>query len=124
MIDFRPGWFALMLAILSCVAANYAAAAAYQGIGTVHTLNADDLSVFGANTNWFELNGVVSLGNCRAWNGTVFRLKDDQHGQQMYAMIMAAFISGTSITVYADDTYVDSNGYCYAQQVVLGQFPP
>lgn len=103
---------------------NAAFAASYNGSGTVNVLNAADLTVFGANSNWFEVTGVNSLGNCKGWGqGTIFRLKDDLHGQQMYATLLSAMLSQTTVTVFVDDTYTDPNGYCYAEQVFLGTVP-
>jgi hypothetical protein len=114
-----------LLSLLSLATTSVCTATQYSGAGTVHTLDAADLTSYGANTNWFELNGVAGFGNCKAWNqGTMFRIRDDLRGQQMYATLMAAFLAGMPVTVYADDTYTDGNGYCYAQQVFLGQVPP
>jgi hypothetical protein len=103
-------------------------AASYSGSGTVATMDIADFTTFGADTNWFSLTGVVSLGNCGNWtsgSGTLvlIRMKDDAHGQQMYATVLAAMLAGTSVTVYIDDAYVDPQGHCYAQQVFLGVHP-
>lgn len=110
---------------LLCAGPYTAMAVVHSGTGTVHTLDTTDLTTFGANADWFELNGVTGLGSCGVWNqGTLFRVKDDAHGQQMYAMLMSAYVSGIPVTVYADDTYKDSSGYCYAEQVSFGSLPP
>ena len=109
------------LGILACMSVQ---AAVYYGTGTVYVLDALDLTQFGANTTWFELSGVSSLGSCAGWGqGAILRLKDDSRGQQMYAMLEGAYMSQTSVTVYVDDTYKDSSGYCYAEQLILGTMP-
>lgn len=115
----------ISLALFACLCfVQRGIAAGYNGSGRVSVLNTADLATFGANTNWFELTGVAAFGNCRAWGqGTLFRLKDDSRGQQMYALLLSAYTSQAIVTIYADDTYMDNEGYCYAQQVVLGTIP-
>ncbi len=86
--------------------------------GRVLNVSVNDLTTQGANTNSFTLVGMASLGNCTAlWGYVVFLMKDDSHGQQMYAAALAAAASGSAVSVAVDDTYRDSRGYCYATAV-------
>ena len=120
--DRRPIVAGLLLLMWGFSGSTWATT--YSASGTANVLNIPDLSVFGANTDWFELTGVSSMGNCKGWGqGLIFRLKDDTRGQQMYATLLTAFTAGTTATVFADDTYADAGGDCYAEQVVLGSMP-
>lgn len=66
----------------------------------------------------FSLVGVSSLGNCATILGLVFfRVRDDLHGQRMYAAALSAAASGSMVNVNVDDTYRDSGGFCYVKSI-------
>lgn len=93
-------------------------AAPYNGTGTVYLLRSHD-SLYGASVDWFSVVGVSSLGACKTADGgyVVLKLRDDAKGQRMFTLVLAAKTSGTPITVWVDDTYTDSGGYCYAEAI-------
>lgn len=93
-------------------------ATAYSFTGQVSLFVTADLALQGSNSNWFSVVGGSSAGNCKTFSSlVVVRLKDDLHGQQMYATVLALKVSGAPVTVWVDDTFLDPNGYCYAQQL-------
>jgi hypothetical protein len=66
----------------------------------------------------FSLVGVSSLGSCPTILGLVFlRLKEDVHGQRMYAAVLSAAASGSMLSVNVDDTIRDSGGFCYVKSL-------
>jgi hypothetical protein len=91
-------------------------AAPYVGTGTVYLLRSHDLRL-GADVDWFSLVGVSSLGVCKTDEGgyVVLKIRDDQRGQRMFTLVLAAKTSGTPLSVQVDDTVTDSGGYCYVQ---------
>lgn len=92
-------------------------AAPYEPTSTVLFIRSHDTS-FGANVDWFAMQGVTSAGNCAKDNGlVVFRFKDDLRGQRHFAMLLAARQTGTPVTVSVDDTNHDGNGYCYVRWI-------
>src|SRR6266404_1254714 len=90
----------------------------YSATGTIYLLRSHD-SRYGANADWFSLVGVSSLGLCKTLDGgfTVLHIRDDQKGQRMFTLVLAAKTSGTPLTVWVDDTVVDVNGFCFVQAV-------
>jgi hypothetical protein len=94
-----------------------ASGAQYGGSGTVGFFVVSDLS-FGPNFDYFALNGVTALGTCPTANGlVVLKLKDDAKGQRQYSYVLAAKVTGSTISVQVDDTVLDPSGYCYARQI-------
>jgi len=91
-------------------------AAVYSGTGTVYMLQMFD-AIYGADTDWFSLVGVTSMGACKTTGPgyVVFRIRDNPKGQRMFTVVLAAKTSGTPLTVFADDRVTDSSGYCYVQ---------
>jgi hypothetical protein len=90
-------------------------ATGYNATGTVTQLVSYDLNWFGANTDYFSLSGVTSMGTCGQSGGYIaFRLHDDVRGQRMFAGLTAAQLEGKAVTAYVDDQYKDSLGLCYA----------
>jgi hypothetical protein len=87
--------------------------------GTVYTLQTHDLVSSGSDADWFSLVGVTSLGTCPTGDGgnVVLALRDDQNGQRMFSLVLAARSAGTTLTVRVDDTLKNSTGYCYARAV-------
>jgi len=101
-----------LLAIL-CVPRGAAEAAQYSGTGTVAVLRSHDAAI---SLDWFALTGVASLGACPAVNGSVvIVIKDDLRGQRHLAIALAAKMAGMPLTVWVDDTNLDSTGYCYLE---------
>jgi hypothetical protein len=47
----------------------------------------------------------------------LFRIHDDVRGQRLFAGRTVDKLAGDSITVYVDDQYKDSFGYCYTQSI-------
>jgi hypothetical protein len=107
------------VAALACVSfSGWASATIYYVSGTVQLVMAQD-SGFGANSDWFSLNGVAPHGTCPGGGGTtsnmVIAMKDDQYGSRQYAFVLAAFMTGTSLTVRVDDANKNAGGGCYAE---------
>ncbi|SRR6266436_5285093 len=104
-------------ALLLSVSASYATV--FTTSGTVYTLQTHDSATSGANADWFSLVGVTSLGTCPTGDGgnVVFALRDDQNGQRMFSLVLAAKSAGTTLTVRVDDALKTSTGYCYARAV-------
>jgi hypothetical protein len=115
--------FGLVVAgIFSILACEPSYATGYNATGTVIKLVSYDLNWFGANTDFFNLSGVTSLGTCGLSGGyVVFRLHDDVRGQRMFAGLSAAMLSGNTVIAYVDDQYKDSLGFCYAIGISFGQ---
>src|SRR5262245_22858421 len=114
---FRIESFKMITAIVAATTgiASYqpAQAAPLNTFGRVSNVYVSDTATFGA-TNNFTLAGVSSLGNCGGFFGqVVFRIKDDLHGQQMFAQALAAATGGNTIFVNVDDAVRDSQGYCF-----------
>jgi hypothetical protein len=104
---------AIVVAAVSVVSYQSAQAAALSVTGHLNNVAVFDPTQ-NVSPNSFTLVGVGSLGNCATFFGFVFfRMKDDLHGQQMYAIALAAAASGSTVGVNVDDTYRDSSGFCY-----------
>ena len=90
-------------------------AAGFVGTGTVYRLRTHDRD-YGADADWVSLVGVTSLGNCKTADAgyVLMRIRDDVKGQRMFTLALTSKVSGTPLTVFVDDTVVDSLGYCYA----------
>jgi hypothetical protein len=110
---------------MSAIVATAIAIASYQPAqaapfsvdGRVNNVIVFDQANVAAATS-FSLVGVTSLGNCPTILGLVFfRVKEDLHGQRMYAAVLAAAASGSQLNVNVDDSYRDSGGFCYATAV-------
>jgi hypothetical protein len=107
-----------MTGLLTLTACQLAHANAYVASGTVVNIYTNDLNWFGANTDWFDVSGVTSLGTCGTSQGyVVFRIRDDVRGQRMFAGLTAAKLAGNSITVSVDEQDKDSTGFCFAQWI-------
>jgi hypothetical protein len=106
-----------MGALLLYVSPSYAAP--FNPSGTVYTLQTHDSVSSGPDADWFSLAGVTSVGTCPTGDGgnVVFALRDDQNGQRMFSLVLAAKSAGTILTVRVDDTFKTSAGYCYARAV-------
>jgi hypothetical protein len=91
-------------------------AAVLSATGTVFLLRTHD-SVYGADTDWFSLVGVTSMGTCKTGDAgyVVLKIWDDQKGQRMFTIALAAKTSGAALTVWVDDTDKDSSGNCYVR---------
>jgi len=94
-------------------------AAVHSGTGNVYVLQLFD-AVYGADTDWFALSGVSSLGACKTIGPSppgyvVLRLRDNPKGQRMFTVVLAAKASSTPLTVFVDDTITDGAGFCYVQ---------
>jgi hypothetical protein len=89
----------------------------YDATGMVYFLRVHD-STIGPDIDWFAITGVSSLGNCQTNSGqVVLMIRDDQKGQRMFTLVLAAKTSGTPLTVSVDDTVVDPYGYCFVRSV-------
>lgn len=80
---------------------------------------------------WLAITNVTSIGSCKMYTpipGYVqpFVVLDvqDNTGQPMYAMLLAAQLAGSTVTVVVDDTVVDGNGYCIVEAVQAGPGVP
>ena len=96
---------------------SVASAAVFSGTGTINSLISSD-STWGADADYFVVNGVTSLGTCPTQGGmVVFILKDDAKAQRQFAMVLSARSTEAAVTVVVDDTYVSSQGYCYLRHI-------
>jgi hypothetical protein len=108
----------LLLGALATAVCQPSYAVGYIASGTIVRLSSYDLTWFGANFDFFVVSGATSLGTCGVANGyVVFRIHDDVRGQRMFAGLTADKLAGNSITVYVDDQYKDSSGFCYTQTI-------
>src|SRR5438445_373567 len=107
----------LLTTLLLNVSPTYAAP--FTGSGMVSTLQTHDSVSSGPDADWFSLVGVTSVGTCPTGDGgnVVFALRDDQNGQRMFSLVLAAKSAGTTLTVRLDDTFKTTTGYCYARAV-------
>ena len=100
-------------AVLLCGSGGVAEATTYGAAGTIAVLRSHVANV---SEDWFELTGVSSLGNCPVYNGLVlFVLKDDDRSWRHFAMALSAKRASTAISVWVDDTVLNSGGFCYLQ---------
>lgn len=110
--------FAAIIAACAYLAIpSWASATIYYVTGTVSFVMAQD-SDFGADSDWFTLNGVSPQGGCGGGgvgSAMGIAIKDDQNGSRQYALVLAAWTAGTTISVRVDDTYKNANGVCYAE---------
>lgn len=82
----------------------------YSATGTVAALRSHDAAI---SSDWFQLTGVASLGNCATYNGLVlFVLKDDDRSWRHFGMLLSAKRTQATITAWVDDA-VASSGFCY-----------
>jgi hypothetical protein len=108
----------VLAGVLAAWVCQVSYATGYIATGTITRLSSYDLTWFGANVDFFNVSGVTSLGTCGVANGSVvFRLHDDVRGQRMFAGLTADKLVGNPITVYVDDQYKDSSGFCYTQTI-------
>jgi hypothetical protein len=90
-------------------------ATSYGGTGTVALVRSHDATV---SEDWFQINGVASLGTCPVYNGLVlFVLKDDDRSWRHFALALNAKRAGATITAWVDDTKLNASGYCYVQYI-------
>jgi hypothetical protein len=105
------------LGVLWClVPTGYAAA--HSATGTVSALHSEDSSRR-AESNWFSLVGLDSLGTCKssAEGHVVFLLPDDEEGRRMFDLVLAAKSSGVPLKIWVDDTVTGASGFCYVTAV-------
>jgi hypothetical protein len=106
-----------LLTLCSCVLTGLAStgyAADYAATGTVSALHSEDLAGR-AESNWFSLAGVDSLGSCKASpdGHVVFLLADDKDGRRMFEIALASKASGAPLKIRVDDTVTGASGFCY-----------
>lgn len=99
--------------VVSCAMCTDTWATQYSASGTVAVLRSHDVAL---SSDWFELTGVTSLGTCPTYNGLVLvALKDDDRALRHFAMVLSAKRAATALTVWVDDSVVNSNGFCYVR---------
>lgn len=100
------------LSALSCVLST-ANAASYSATGTVGALHLED-SARNAESNWFSLVGVDSLGTCKTSSEghVVFLLPGDKDGRRMFDLALASKTSGSPLKIWVDDTVTGASGFC------------
>jgi hypothetical protein len=104
---------AVVAVAIGMTASSSAQAASFNATGRVNNVAIFDQTQVQMPST-FTLVGVSSLGSCGTLFGFVLlRLKDDLHGQRMYAAVLAAAASGSQLSVNVEDTYRDSAGFCY-----------
>ena len=103
----------LCLCVLTCLAST-GYAADYTATGTVSALHSEDSSRR-AESTWFSLAGVDSLGTCKASTDghVVFLLADDKEGRRMFEIALASKASGAPLKISVDDTVTGASGFCY-----------
>ena len=107
--------------------ATYATSA--NATAHINQITTVDPAIYPTALNSFTLQGVIlsitsnSLCASQAQSYgpalTLFEIKDDQHGQQMYATLLAAALAGSAVTVAVDDAFVDSNGACFVKRISI-----
>jgi len=100
--------------VLLMAVVRFADAAPHNASGTVNILNLPDGASQGPNQSWVTIAGVSSLGTCPTNGGLVLlRLRDDIPGQKQFSTLLAAKLTGSNVSVFVDDAYVDPAGFCY-----------
>jgi len=100
------------LSALLCVLAT-ADAASYSATGAIGTLHSEDSSR-GAESNWFSIVGVDSLGTCKTSSEghVVFLLPDYKDGRRMFDLALASRTSGSPLKIWVDDIVTGASGFC------------
>ena len=109
---------AIVAAVVGLCFAELAVGAMHGGSGSVHGLVIAE-SYYGPNADYFVLDGLTALGTCaKQGDGlVVLRLKDDAKGERQFSFILQAKMAGIPVSVDADDTEVDAEGYCFVRHV-------
>jgi hypothetical protein len=103
---------ALYSCVLTCLA-SASFAADQTATGTVSAMHSEDSSRR-AESSWFSLAGVDSLGTCKSSpdGHVVFLLSDDKEGRRMFEIALASKASGAPLKVWVDDTVTGASSYC------------
>ncbi len=98
----------LLLAAGALTVAGSARATEQTAVNTVHFIRTHD-----SGLDWFSLSGFFSsTTTCPTYSGyVVLKVRDDEKGRRMMALVTAAYLAGKSITVDIDDGLKDSDGY-------------
>jgi hypothetical protein len=94
-----------------------AMAAQYSYTGTISKVRSHDYQTYGTDRDWFQVTGFTSAGACPIYptsgGQVILVVRDDIKGQRMFKGVLLAESTGRTVTVYVDDTRLNSSGFCF-----------
>jgi len=118
---FSPRFVSSMAILLVAVYASESQATVASASGTIAEIRTNS-STLGVENGMF-VTGVSSLAACPTTptdagvNLVMLRIKGDSEGRVQHRTALAAQLAGKTVIVFADDTVLDSGGFCYLRSI-------
>jgi hypothetical protein len=107
------------LSALLCIAAGPASAAAgWTDVTPILELNQQPVNGVGSTLVFVETSAAVNPSGCSYATGFYFDVSDERR-KRMFAMLMAAQLSGRSVKIYTTGTCHSPWGYAELDGVVI-----
>ena len=92
---------------------------AIEAEGTVFVARAHDSTLWGADSNFIQVDGFSAAGTCPVADGLVIlRVRGDKLGDRQTAIALAAQLAGKKVRVSVDPAFAGSGG-CWLRWINL-----